>query len=317
MSEAQGGAVNTAAPVTDTTKQAAPKDAKTITGQNPTGTPQKAGEAPQAVSEAAKEAMRKLKLKHDDGTEEEIDEAEALRVYKERKKHQSVASRELNEGKAAKKQAEMLFNLLKDESKVIDVLRKVGHDDSKIRQMSEAFLSNKIKYDLMDPKDRELMEAKQKISEYETLKKKQEESVQQKRDMEMRKKFSEQYTQEFTEALQSTKIPANKHTVAEMAKYISIAAKGKIEMSPMEAAQLVREDIIERQRAVYGDADAEALIQFLGEDTVQKIRAHDVAKIKNPENFLKTPLEQGEVNRQRTNPTKRMSPQEWRQFNRK
>lgn len=275
--------------------------------------PQTKTETQQAVGEAAKEAMRRLKI-----DDQEIDEEEVIKVYRERKGHQQAANKILQEGKSAKKQAELFVNMLRDKSKILDVLRKVGHDDKTIRELSESYLGEKIKYELMDERDRENLELKQKLQYFEDMEKKQKEEIQKRRDDEMRKKYSEQYTKEFTEVLQKERVPANKHTVAEMAKYIHRAAKIGFEMTPAEAAKLVREDIEGRQRAIYGDADAETLIKFLGEDLVKKIREHDVAKLKDPNALLKTPTEQSEIDivRQKRGEAKRMTPQEWRKYNR-
>ena len=54
---------------------------------------------------AAAEAKRKLKIKYED-REEEVDEEEVLKVYKSRKSHQQAANKELQEGKAARKQTD-------------------------------------------------------------------------------------------------------------------------------------------------------------------------------------------------------------------
>jgi len=135
----------------------------------------------------------------------------------------------------------------------------------------------------------------------------------------MKKKFSEQYSKEFVDALQNEKVPGNKFTVSEMARYIATSAKLGVELSPKEAAQMVREDYEERHRALYGNADAEYLVKILGEETLQKIRAHDMAKLKNPEQNLRTPQEQSGLQRQRGGggETKRMNHSEWRAYNRK
>ena len=65
----------------------------------------------EAIKEAAQEAKRKLKIKYED-REEEVDEEEVLKVYKSRKSHQQAANKELQEGKAARKQAEEFLTLL-------------------------------------------------------------------------------------------------------------------------------------------------------------------------------------------------------------
>lgn len=256
---------------------------------------------------AAREAIRKLKLKHDDGTEEEIDEQEAVRVYKERKKHQAVASKELNEGKAEKKKAEALLNALKDKQNLFEALKQLGHDP---RQLSEEYLANVLEDEMLDPKDKELKEWRRKDAESKEKEKQRVLAEQEKMHNEMKQKFSARYTEQFTKALDVVKVPKNKQTVAKMAEYISRAAKDKIEMTAEEAAKLVREDIQEYQRSVYGEMDAEELMKILGEQGLNKIRAIDISKLKSPEANLRTPTEQGEIRKKE--PQGRMSEREWR-----
>lgn len=318
MSEAQGGAANTAQAQPTQQNQVNPKQNPQGGQPNPAQAGATQGKAPQAVSEAAKEAMRKLKVKYDDGAEEEVDEEVVLKTYKERTGHQKAANKILQEGKARSKQAEMFLSMLKDETKVLDVLKAVGYDDQRLRKLSENYLVEKIKFETLDPLEQRAILAEQRVKNFEDLEKKQKQEAQKRYDEEAKRKFSEKYTQEFTEALGSTKVPATKETVAMMAKYISIAAKGKIEMTPLEAAKLVKEDLVERQRALLMEAQPETLAELLGDDTLSKIRAHDVERLKNPQSFLKTPsaLDQGDVKRQSTEPRKKMTRSEWRKFNR-
>lgn len=304
--EAQGGAPQGAQ---ESTLSAQGGEAEARGGdQIPAQANQKEGQAPSAVKDAAKEAMRKFKVKVD-GREEEVDEGELIRGYS----HQRAANKKLQEGVAARKQAEAFINMLRDENQLFDVLKKVGHDETKLRKLAEGFLTEKIKYEMLPEEQRKLLEAERRLREYEEIEKKRQEEAKRQHDEAMRKKYSEEYTKQFVDVLKAEKLPANNVTVAEMAKYIARAAKIGFEMTPQEAAKLVAEDIEQRHRALYGNADAEYLIKVLGEEAIQKLRAHDVAQIKSPEQYLKTPSiqEQGEATRQRAR-NKRMTPREWR-----
>src|SRR5690242_14369187 len=66
-----------------------------------------------AVKEAAAEAKRRLKI-----DDQEVDEDEVIKVYKDRKGHQRVANKELQEGLKAKKQAEEFISMMKDKGKL-------------------------------------------------------------------------------------------------------------------------------------------------------------------------------------------------------
>ena len=85
----------------------------------------KTPEAPKSegLGDIAKEAAKKWKVKVD-GSELEVDEQELLRGYS----HQRAANKLLQEGRAAKKQAEEFLALMKDPEQVYEVVKRLGHD---------------------------------------------------------------------------------------------------------------------------------------------------------------------------------------------
>lgn len=295
-----------AAAAVNPTDAANPKDAASPATPGAVGS--------EASKEAAREAIRKLKIKNADGAEEEVDEAEVIKVYRERTGHQRAANKELQEGKAAKKQAEKFLQMMKDKGSLFDAIQKLGHDP---RKLAEEYLAQVLEDELMDPRDKELKQTKTKLQQYEEMDKRQKEELAKRRDDELKKKFSEDYSKQFVEALKSTGLPPTKPMVAEMAKYIHRAAKINFEMTAMEAAKLVKEDMERAYSNLYGAADAETLVKLLGDGNLQKIRQYDTSRLKDPNAALKTPTEQGEPNQRSKANGKRMSPQEWREFNRK
>jgi hypothetical protein len=272
----------------------------------PTGTD---GTGTSSIKEAAAEAKRRLKI-----DDQEIDEDEVIKVYKDRKGHQRVANKELQEGRAAKKQAEEFISMMKDKQKLFDVLKKMGHDP---RQLSEEYLASILEEEMMDPREKELKQYKTKLQQYQELEKQQKEFEAKKRDDALKAKFSDDYSKQFIEALKTSKLPPTKPMVAKMAEYIQRAAEMKFEMTASEAAQLVKEDIETAHRNLYGEADAETLVKLIGEQGLQKVRGYDTARLKDPAANLKTPEKQGEVNRSRYTQPQRMSRKEWRDYNRK
>lgn len=262
-----------------------------------------------AVAEAAAEAKRKLKI-----DDEEIDEEEVIKIYKERKKHQSVASKELNEGRAARKQAEEFISMMKDKGKLFDAIKKLGHDP---RGLAEEYLASALQEEMMDPREREFRDAKNKLQKYEEMERQQREQVEQRRLAELKAKYAKDYEAQFVEALKGSQLPQTKAMVAEMAKYISRSAKIGFKMSPQEAASLVKEDIERATRSLYGSSDGETLLRLLGDDVAAKILQARGSKVKSPESGLTTPKDQDFSPRERGAPSKRMTSREWKEFNRK
>jgi len=264
------------------------------------------------VKEAAAEAARKLKIKNDAGAEEEVDEAEVLKIYKERRGHQRAANKELQEGRAAKKQAEEFISMMKDKGKLFEAIQKLGHDP---RKLSEEYLASQLEDDMLDPKDKELRETRKKLSTYEEKEKQAAEAEKKAQDEKIRAKFADDYSKDFVEALKSTDLPPTKVMVGQMAGYVARAAKIGMQMTALEAAKLVGQDEDSRIEHRFKNATPEQIMKILKEEGLQKVRTFDTARLKDPNSHLKTPTEQGEPGKKREQ-TKRMTPQEWRKFSR-
>lgn len=263
------------------------------------------------LKEAAKEAteaVRKYKVKVD-GEELEVDESELLRGYS----HQKAANKILQQGVQARKQAEEFIAMMKDPAKFYETAAKLGHDP---RHLAEEYLARQLEDELMDPRDKELKDAKQKLKQIEELERAQKEALEAKRNEVLKQKYAQDYSNQFVEALQSSGLPPTKPMVAEMAKYVSRAAKIGFKMTAQEAAQLVYEDVQTAHQKLIGDSDGETLMKLLGEQTANKIRKFDTQRLGNPEKNLRTPTDQPEA-RKRTSTGKRMSAKEWREFNRR
>lgn len=267
-----------------------------------------AGQTGNAIKDAAAEAKRRLKIDN-----EEVDEEEVFKTYRARKEHQRAANKSMQEGLKAKRQAEEFISMMKDKGALFDTIKKLGHDP---RKLAEEYLAEALQDEMADPRDRELKEYKSKLKAYEDEKKKLQEETDKKLKDDMKAKFSEDYSKQFVEALKTSGLPPTKAMVAEMAKYIKRAAEVNFEMTAVEAAKMVKEDMEKAYQNLYGEADAETLVRLLGDQGLQKVRTFDTSRLKDPSANLKTPETQGEPNRQRGSRQKRMTTEQWREFNR-
>lgn len=264
-----------------------------------------------AIKEAVAEAKRKLKFK--DGDQEvEVDEDEVLKVYKSRKDHQREANKRLQEGQAARKQAEEFLTLMKDPEKFWEIAEKMGH---KSRELAEKLMVKQLEDELMDPREKELRDARAKLKQIEDMEKKQKEAIEAKRMEEMKQKYVKDYETQFIDALKTTDLPPTKPMIAEMAKKISQAAKIGYKLTPKEAATLVKEDVQRAQLNLIGNADGETLLKLFGDDVAKKILQARGAKVKQA-GFNNTP-EQGQRREiEAAGKSGRMTPEEWARFKR-
>lgn len=270
--------------------------------------PKKEAVTTETVKEAAIEAKRKLKI-----DDQEIDEDEVIKTYRERKGHQQAANKALQEGKALRRQAEEFVALLRDPDKVFDVLTKLGHDP---RTLSEKKIVAVLEEEMLTPEQRQQRERDRELAQFKAADKARLEEAKNSQHQKLKEQFAQDYTKQFTEALAASNLPATGDTVARMANYIARAAEINFKMTASEAAQLVREDIRNAQLRLIGDTDGEMLIQLLGEDVANKIRKWDTGRLKSPEQPRVLPENQG-VPRDKRAPHKRMTSKEWREFNRR
>lgn len=264
------------------------------------------------VKDAAAEAIRKHKLKVD-GQEIEVDEEELKRGYT----HQKAANKKLQEGLKARKQAEEFVVAMRDPTKLVNTLEKLGWEPKQIRKVAEEYLAGVLEDEMLDPKDKELKTTKQRLQEFETKEKARKDQEESAHNEALKKKYAEQYSNEFIEALKTTGLPPTKDMVGDMARYIARAAKIKMPMTAIEAAKLVQEDVQNKNKHLFSNMNPADIIKIVGEDGLKKLREFDVSRIKDPNAHLKTPTEQGEVTRKKNSDASRMSPAEWRAFNRK
>lgn len=274
-----------------------------LSKQNPTIEPTKT----ETAVEQAIAKMFKVKV---DGQEIEVPEAELLRGYG----HQKAANKIFQEGKQQLKQAEEFIAMMRDPEKFFEVAQKLGHDP---RALAEARLVRELEEEMMDPRDKELRDARNKLKQIDDMERIQREAVENQRNEALKAKYSKDYSDQFVQALQETNLPPTKAMVAEMAKYIGRSAQIGFEMTAQEAAALVKEDILIAHQRLIGDADGDMLIKLLGDNVANKVRKYDMAKVKSPESNLRTPESQGSKREPKQSSGKRMTEREWREFNRK
>ncbi len=278
------------------------------------------GEAEGQKNEKPKQTF-KVKV---DGKDIEVTEDELKRGYS----HQQVAARMLQEGREAKRKAESLLNAMKNKETFFEAVTSFGHnpkelffeyaqanqDDPEIMSHYEKALLSKIKMDMMDPIERENITLKSQLEKQQQLERQHQERVREQQLKIRSSQLAEEYTKGFTEALPKHGLPATKETVARMASYIKLGLKNNYQITPDEAAKLVKDDIQNQSKNVITGMDGDKLLELFGDEVAQKILAARGARVKNPSDQLKTPSRQGE---RRSRTDKRPATiAEWRRMNR-
>lgn len=268
-----------------------------------------AGQNEEAEREAApKEEPRKFKVKVD-GQDLEVDEDELRRGYS----HGKAAARRMEQATREAQKAQRIMKALQSEETLFQALTELGHDPFKL---AEKHLGEVLHKKTMDPKDLELEELRSFRQKIEQERNDEAERIKQQRFEEAKQRHAKTYTDEFMKVLTETKLPPTKGNVARVGSYIKQAAVEGWKLSTQEAALLVKQDLEQENLALISESDGDALLNLLGDEKIEKILQARAAKVKNPEQNLKTPPPSAEAYR-RPSKSGPMSPREWKRFNRR
>lgn len=245
--------------------------------------------------------MYKVKV---NGNDAEVDEQELITAYQVRK----ASDERFREGNLRKKQAEEFVNLLRTNPMKVLNNPSLGLD---MRKLAEDYLIQQMEEESMTPEQRELKEAKSKLQQFEEEKKRIETEREAAVAQELRQRHTENYTKDITSALETSGLPRTEHTVKRMAYYMHQALLKGYDLSAADVADLVKQDYINEQKALFGGLDGEMLLKLLGDDVANKIRKHDVSKIKNIEKQLSRPNQPAQEGATKT-PSKKISKEEWK-----
>jgi len=246
---------------------------------------------------------RKFKVKVN-GIDQEVDEAELLSGYQTRK----ASDEKFREAAMSRKQAEEFIGLLRTNP------MKVLNDPNlglNFRELAEKFLVEQMEEEMLDPRDRELRDAKRQLAEIEDAKRQAKKSEEDQANEELKAKFTNDYTNQIVEALASSGLPKTEHTVKRMAYYMHQGVQRGYDLTASDVASLVKEDYIQEQKSLYGSLDGDMLIQLLGADVANKIRKHDVTKFKSSKQTV-TPAKQGAAPSSRPSEPVKMSKEDWK-----
>jgi hypothetical protein len=238
-----------------------------------------------------KPISKKYKVKID-GKDEEVEEAELLKGYS----HGTAANKKMQEAAALRKQSEEFVNLLRtDPWKLLEDPR-LGHN---ARKIAEEYVWKKIQEDQMTPEQKELAEARQKLTSYEEEKKAAAKIKEDQEHATLQAKYASDYSNDIIKTLEVAGLPKTPGTVKRMAYYMSQALARNIKdpkypvLGAKDVVELVKQDYINESKELFGALDAEMLVKLLGDDVAGKIRAHDLAKLNStPADKVKTPSNQ-------------------------
>jgi hypothetical protein len=252
-----------------------------------TATPPKA-EAPKPPTAAE---IRRMKLKMD-GQEIDLPEEEVIKLAQQA----GVSGRRFQEAAALRKQAEQVLELL--QTKPAEALKKLVPDTKAYRQLLEDELTDIIKREAESPEQKKIREQEDQLKAYAEKERQVEEARKQKEkedadaartkdEQEKMEKYSKQYTEIFTKALDETGLPKNAYTMKRMAELQKVNLKKGLNLDASSLATIVKQDYdqehnarLEQFKSPDGKFDGERLLAFFGEDIVKALSKAQIKRLK-------------------------------------
>lgn len=268
------------------------------------------------VAAPAPKLSRKIKLKIDG---EEIDEElpfdydesdeKQVQYLKRQLQLSKVANKRMNESAMTKKQAEQFIQALQtDPMRVLSNPKLMGEE--KFQQLAEQFLAKRIQDQMMSPEEKRQRDMEERLRQYEEQEKTAKEKAEQEQMQALQTHYQEAYTQTITQALDSSNLPKNPYTVKRMAQLLQQNIKHGLELEPAHLAQLVKEDYQKELASIIGNSNPDQIIAMFGEETVNKLRKHDLEKLKSS----LSPQQRFQP-KQEVESTEPVRPKKWSEFN--
>jgi len=181
-----------------------------------------------------------------------------------------------SENAELKQSTQALLKQLKE-----DPFGVLGHDSLGLDmdQLLYDKMNEKMEYEEMDEYERENLELKRKVERYEAHEKK----AQAEKDKSESMDRQSQYANNISAALQEAGITPTRDTIRLAASHLYQSAEqtGYPTITWRDMVNKTKNSLMQEAKSVYGALPPEQLAEYLGDDVVQKIRKHDIQKVKN------------------------------------
>ena len=277
-------------------------------------------EASSTEQQSAPKLSRKVKLKIDGSEVEEelpfeIDETneEAVKFLKRHLQMSKASAKRMTEAAQLRKQAEsFIHSLQNDPMAVLSNPQIMGNE--KFRAIAEEFLAQQLQNELLSPEEREKQELQNRLRRYEEAERRAHEKQEQEQIETLQQHYAEQFQTTIVNALTHSGLPQNPFTVKRMAQLMQKSIENGIDLSPEDLSALVRDDYKRELAALIGSSNGETILSLFGEDAANKIRKHDLEKLKATQFQPKPSTQQPVPSNSDTPPKRALSRDEWREY---
>jgi len=222
-----------------------------------------------------------------DGTDLDVDEGTLIRDYQT----SQAANKRFQEAAQTRAQAEEVLKLFKENPKL--AFQKLGVD---MKTFAEQVLNEQIADEMLTPDQRQLRDYKAKLDQIEAERAQQEAEKQSVEDERLQAHYLQEWDRTFTQALDGSGLPKTASTIKSMAYYMKVAMdNGFNDVTPQQVLPYVRKDYETSIKELFGAADENSLLAFLGDDLTNKVVKGHLNKMKPSAPKPKIPAPQDQV----------------------
>ncbi len=218
-------------------------------------------------------SKRSYKFKIDD--QEVTEELTEEDVIKHLQKAKGADKRFQEAAEVKARTARLLQQLKADPFKLLQHEQLYGKD---ARAKVEEWLWNQIQLEKMDPKEREALDMREKLKDYEAKEKQAAEEAQRQKHEDLKKHYAQEIDKEITEAIRASGKQVTPYYFKRVAHYMGVALSQGKHVAAKDVVSLVEQDLQHDLQSMFGTASEEQVLQLLGDQNLEKVRRADLAR---------------------------------------
>lgn len=176
-----------------------------------------------------------------------------------------------------RKQTEALIQAAK--TNPAEFLRQTGVDPE---EFAKSYVQDRIKYYEMSPAERQLMEANQKLQQYEEEKKLTSQQREQQVYQQKVEQFQEYFDNQFSQAMTQVNLPKTPQAVKRMAEKLEVYLSNGVPVDIIDVAREIKQDYIDEYNSTLNEWDDESFDKALGEKARERVRMRLTQDVKSP-----------------------------------
>lgn len=194
----------------------------------------------------------------------------------------AAADERFNSAAQIEKKANEILEGLKSK-KLVSTLERNGYSKAEIRQILENELTPFVEYDLMTPEERERKAKDDELEQYKQEKKRQEEEQMSAKEKAELNRELERLNTDFLNALEKSNLPRDPFLGKMVAQQLIGAEANGYSLSVDEAVEIVNQMFETNTKQLLSGMSIDKIKQFLGKDTLSKLRESDVQQVREAE----------------------------------